>query len=1002
MKTVSRSTVTILIFFLVSVLLNAQTPPYYHYTSNEGLASSTVFSMMQDKDGYMWFGTLQGLSRFDGKHFISFDRKDGLNANSIVSLAQGRDGEIYAATYENGINVIKNGRIDNFLRYPAGKQFPITYLVKEPFSKEYQKLYAYKNTGWIYVVAGDSKGKGSASTIKTNPPQVQRIAFLEDGGVLVAAKQGLFTLKDGIFTKKIVAGLPDGPLFSLFAKKDGSYYAGGKGKIYEISNNSVINSYDAGTGQLSDEVVEMFSDSRNNLWFSVLNSGFFMIKNGEKKVINMGEKFKLQNTHVNGYLEDSQGNLWVSIYGKGVFCLNNLYVSRYNESDGLSNDNINFITRDKTLGMFVATFDGLNVFDGERFKRVETGSNVTTNEFIYNVKFYDNQAFVCGVFASRDFKNVSVSGRVINLISYTAFCKTSSGLYLLAYGNNVVFVKTELNTTGKDTVFFSVFGDTESVNRINDIVEDRLGNIWVATGAGLCKVTNLKLLNGKPVANKMFFEGDPVLNSRINWIWNDGRDKIWFASDKGIAYYDLQSGKMTSFKSLSGFDLSSSTSVVTDKKGRIWIGNLRGLFLYENSKIKVFNRFKGLGSNEVFCLFYDEGNNRLDVGTSGGVSVIDLNYLDGYATPKCDVVFTEVRSGEEVFDGKRPFELDRDYHDFFISFSALNYSSSGAVKYRYRLGDEWIETDNDFINAVSLSHGEYQLEVAARDINGDWGKPAILNFTIRPGFFESIWFKIILAFFFLTTGPLILRWQLNVQRKKSKEQLELTERINQLKHQALSAMMNPHFVFNSLNSVQYLINSHKNEEANDYIAMMAKLMRMNLETAGSGFILLSQEISRLKLYLDLEKLRLGDKFVWEINTGDDVNPERVMIPNMIIQPFVENSLWHGIIESGRNGILNISFQFEETVLESETNRSLVIKVTDNGIGIQQAKKNKKVDHISKGIEIVEERLRLLSSKMEIPQPILFEDLSSRGPESQGTEIVISLPSSLYRTVNNQS
>lgn len=991
-----RFSVVSLMLFCLSLILNAQTPPFYHYTSNEGLASSTVFSMMQDKEGFMWFGTLQGLSRFDGKHFVSFDSKNGLNANSIVSLALGQGGEIYAATYENGINVIKNGRIHNFLRHPSGKQFAITYLEAGPVSEYPQKLYAYKNAGWINVVVGDSKGKGSASSIMTNPPGVQRIAFFEDGSLVVAAKQGLFILKDGIFVKKKIAGLPDGPLLSIFVKKDGSFFVGGKGKIYEISNNSVINSYNISPGVVSDEVVELYSDSRNNIWFSVLNDGFYMIKNGEKKIIDMGKKIGLQNTHVNGYLEDSQGNMWVSTHGKGVFCLNNLYVSRYNESDGLSNDNINFIARDKNIGLIVGSFDGLNVEDGDRFKRVVTRSNTVTNEYIYNIKFYDDRIYVCGVFGSRGIRNSMFAGKVINLINYTSFCKTSSGLFLFGYGANLIYVKRELDQQDNDTSFFSVFGENESVNRINDIVEDRLGNIWIATGAGLCMVREIKFMGGKPVASKMFFEGDSILNSRINWIWNDGRDKIWFASDKGIAYYELSIGKMTSFSSLGGFDLSASTSVVTDKKGRIWIGSLKGLFSYQNSKVRVYNRFKGLGSNEVFCLLYDEEKNRLDAGTSGGVSVIDLDYLDGYTTPKCDVVFTEIRSGGKVFDGENQFELDRDYHDLFISFSALNYSSPGSVKYRYRLEGEWIETDNDFINAVSLSHGEYQLEVSAKDINGDWGKPATLNFAIRPGFLESIWLKVLIAVFLLTSGPLILRWQLNVQRKRSKEQLELTERINQLKHQALSAMMNPHFVYNSLNSVQYLINSNRNEEANNYIATMANLMRKNLETAGSGFILLSEEIYRLGLYLDLEKLRLGDKFVWEILTGDDINPATLMIPNMIIQPFVENSLWHGIIDSGRKGELTVSFNFENIKIHEETDRALIIKITDNGVGIQQAKMNKKADHISKGIEIVEERLRLLSSKMEIPQPILFEDLGGKQPESQGTEVVISLPSSLYK------
>jgi LytS/YehU family sensor histidine kinase len=179
---------------------------------------------------------------------------------------------------------------------------------------------------------------------------------------------------------------------------------------------------------------------------------------------------------------------------------------------------------------------------------------------------------------------------------------------------------------------------------------------------------------------------------------------------------------------------------------------------------------------------------------------------------------------------------------------------------------------------------------------------------------------------------------------------------------------------------------------------MAKLIRKNLDTAGNGFILLSDEISRLKLYLDLEKLRFQDRFSFEIITGPDVNTDSIMIPNMIIQPFAENSLWHGIINSGNNGVLTVSFTFADVEIECLITSSLIIRITDNGIGILQASKNKKEDHISKGIQIIEERLRLLSSKMQLPQPIMFEDLSSRDGNAHGTEIIISLPQPLYKII----
>lgn len=624
------------------------------------------------------------------------------------------------------------------------------------------------------------------------------------------------------------------------------------------------------------------------------------------------------------------------------------------------------------------------------------------NEYIYNISSIDGELFVCDVFSIDEFTTISLDGIKLNLVNRTAFYKTSTGLYLFGTVGNHLLVSDRPVKNDKEYVNFYLEDNRDKLNRVVDIVEDFERNIWVAMGTGLCKITNFGLVAGSTSGERKLYHEYPVLSSRINSIWLEGKQNIWFASDKGIAVYDFKTREMTSYTELNGVDLSSSTSVVKDKDGRLWIGTMKGLYVIDKDGFKFLDRKTGLPSNEILSLHFDSKTNEIAIGTSAGLAILDVKKFNKYSPLTLNVMIPGFKGGDSVFTHFDNLILDPDQQNVTINFAGLNFSSPGSVLYKYKLNGEWAETGNDFLSLASLPAGDYELQIFAKTRNGDWGRPAVIDFMIKPVFFESIWFKVIIAVFFLVTGPLILRWQLNVQRKRSKEQLELTERINQLKHQALSAMMNPHFVFNSLNSVQYLINSNKNEEANDYIAMMAKLMRINLETAGRGFILLSEEILRLKLYLDLEKLRLGDKFVWEIYTGNDVDPERVMIPNMIIQPFVENSLWHGIIESGRNGILTISFHFEEITLKSGLDRALVIKVTDNGIGIQQGKKNKKVDHISKGTEIVEERLRLLSSKMEIPQPILFEDLFSRGPESQGTEIVISLPSSLYRIKNNPS
>jgi hypothetical protein len=575
-----------------------------------------------------------------------------------------------------------------------------------------------------------------------------------------------------------------------------------------------------------------------------------------------------------------------------------------------------------------------------------------------------------------------------------SFCTTSGGLYLFGTSGNSIRVQRELDYKKNQSYLFYIFGDSANVNRVNEIFEDTQKNIWVGTSLGLCKISNLS--NNKAELKKSFFPFDPVLNSRINSIIQDGENNIWFAGDKGMARYNLKSDSVTSYTNIMGHDLSSSTSLVPDSKNRIWIGNMKGLYLFDGSSIKHLNRQTGLPSDEVYSLFYDKEKNYLYIGTSNGISFLDINMFDNYVPPTLDVKIISIKAGDSVYTSYHNLVFEPEQHNVYINFKALSFSSPGSVKYKYSFNGEWEETDRDFLDFTSLESGKYELQIIAKSQNADWSKPYHLSFSVLPRFVETIWFNLLIISIFVFVSISVVTWRLKLNNKKIREELALTEKINELKHQALSAMMNPHFIFNSLNSVQYLINCQRNEEANDYIAMMAKLIRKNLDTAGSGFILLSEEINRLKLYLDLEKLRFQESFSYEIITGADVDSGSIMIPNMIIQPFVENTLWHGIINSGSRGLVTISFSFEDVDVDSIICRSFIIKVTDNGIGIKEAKMNKKEDHISKGIQIIEERLRLLSTRMQLPRPIMFEDLSSRDNNSHGTEVIISLPPQLYK------
>lgn len=978
--------------------LYSQTPSYYHYTSSDGLASSTVYDIIQDKDGFIWFATANGLSKFDGNHFTNYRTIDGLNSNSIISIAESKSGDLYIGSFEKGINVLKDGKIENYFNEQNGKNLIISYILLDSSDRAKQTIIAYGRWKSLNLIRPKKEGGLNLNIINTSPLQINKIEKLPNGDLIALTTTGLYKYKSGIFSKINIIGLPDTDMYCLYPSHDNSFLIGTKGLIYRVKNNTVVQKYPINiTG--NNDVVSILSDSNQNIWFSIMNKGFYLIPNGSDKIIDIGKKFGLQNTLVNKYFEDNEGNIWVSTFGKGVFCINNLYINSYNENDGLSSNNVYAIEKDDSGKFLFGTFNGISVLDNGKMTQIKKKSDIYLTEYIYTIKKIDNEFYVCSALGAIDIINDTNQGIKIHIFGGLSFAKLNNGLYLFGQRTNYINIQKSIQVKKNQIIKLPIFGNEFNNNRINQIFEDSKKNVWIGTGLGLCKASFKIDASGKLETTKLFFPSNSILNSRINAIIQDQNNHIWIAGEKGIASYNLKDDSIISYSTIDNYDLSASTSLAVDKKNRIWIGNMKGLFLFNGTSIKFLNKQTGLPSNEVYALLYDSEKNQLVVGSSGGVSFVDINLFDKQVLPQLDVTISSIKAGDSIFNNFKQLDFNPKQRDVTVNFKSLYFSSPKSIKYQYRLNNNnWKETDNDFLDFVSLKSGSYQLQIKAKSQNSAWGNATQITFNVKPKFIETIWFQLLILFTVTMLSMTLVIWQSRQKQRKIREELNLNERFNALKHQALSAMMNPHFIFNALNSVQYLINCNRNEEANDYIAMMAKLIRKNLETAVHKFILLAEEIERLELYLNLEKLRLQEGFSYEIITSANVDINNIQIPNMIIQPFVENTLWHGIVNSGNKGIVSISFAFENVEIDNVISRSLIIKITDNGIGIIEAKKHQKSDHISKGISIIEERLRLLSEKMDLPQPIMFEDLSNRDTHSHGTEVIISLPPQLYQVI----
>lgn len=966
-------------------VLLSQTPPYYHYTSSEGLASSSVYDLIQDRNGFIWFGTANGVSKFDGHKFINYTTSDGLNSSNITNLIEGTNGEIYFGNHEKGFNVYTGGKIVNY-----SNQTEQNLLFRGMFM-DADKLYSYYANN-ISIVNPDST-INLFKRILPDTTVINKMIKLGDGTIFAATSKGLYKFENHDLKKININGLDKQEIFWLCGAQDNNIILGANGQIYEIKNNTAVRTIEVNLFE-KNNVIRVLKDTKGNIWFSIMNRGFFYIEAGTNRITDIGKKMGLENATVNNFLEDNEGNIWVSTYGDGVFCLNNLSLVNYSQKDGLSNNKVLALEKDNAGRMLVGTLDGLNVLDGARFNIVISRmGTILDYTYIYDINCINDTVYVSSsyhnsiYFIRQNYKNDQ-----FYFFNSSAFCITKDYKFINGFWSNDTYIQPYPPKTvyGERTY---LFGDTNAVNKVYNILQDSRNNLWLGTTLGLCHIVihSDKMTNGQ----KTYFPQNEILSTTIKSIIQDRKDKIWFAGDKGIASYDLNDSSITSYPKIHEHDMSSSNTLSVDKYNRLWIGSMNGLFILEKDSVKILNTETGLPSNEIYSLYYDSTNNYMWIGSTKGLSSLNVTEFDNKKILPVNVQIKNVKSEDSVYASFDNINFEPDANNIYIDFTAINYSSPASVKYQYKLEDEWVDIPNDYLNFTSLKKGDYKLSIRGKTINSSWGTPKSISFSVLPYFTETLFFRASVIGLLIIGLVFGASKRIKYLKARNKEKLDVNNQMNELKHSALSAMMNPHFIFNSLNSVQYLINIDRKKEANDYISLMARLIRMNLETASESYIRLDEEINRLDLYLQIEKLRFSEKFNYEIFTGSGVEPNSIMIPNMIIQPFVENSIWHGIMPSGRDGFIKLSFNFENVTVNDNSFKFFTIRITDNGIGLTEALKNKKDGHISKGIKIIQDRLILLSKERELPKPII-EELSIKNQSTQGTEVVLSIPPELYK------
>lgn len=472
--------------------------------------------------------------------------------------------------------------------------------------------------------------------------------------------------------------------------------------------------------------------------------------------------------------------------------------------------------------------------------------------------------------------------------------------------------------------------------------------------------------------------------------------ELWIATlGTGVCRYDPETGEKVFYTTSSGLSNNTAYGILRDPEGNMWVSTNKGLSVINpvTGLIRSFGENDGLPIHEFNSdATWITGDGKFLFGGVGGAVEFDplevLHGTNGKTIQKIIIKELEVSGLRRTFDRpvymKDTVYLEKGDDNFHLSFVVSEYRNPSVIRYRYRLGGEdsnWYYTDHTDRNITfsGLTPGWYNLLIEATDINGSWSLSRKLVIRIKPFFYQTIFFRVAL--------PLVLVILLSVLGWNIIRQLNQRERQRRdmLRHQALRAQMNPHFIFNALNSINYFISNNDRLSANRYIADFSKLIRTALNNMNEDFVRLSVEIDALEDYLKIEYLRFGDKFDYYIETDQDVKMEALRISPGLVQPFVENAIWHGVMGlNGRKGMISVKFRMKGA--------GLVCTVEDDGVGRtrSEAMKDKTLPKKSRGISLATERLKIINNIMLSDCRINISDIYPDRTET-GTRVEIDIP-----------
>ncbi|CAL2085058.1 YXYXY domain-containing protein [Tenacibaculum sp. 190524A05c] len=972
-------------FFIIFCVefLSAQEPISIHLTEKEGLPDKEFYSIVEDDKGFVWLAGNKGLFRYDGYEFKLYTHPEQVGLSVFTPILD-KDKIIWYTNLSGQLFCIKNDKVILFKK------------LKDFFNGNLPRIQAHNNLLYLSVssrllVLDKISGEILYTNVSSNYYYsyiivINNVAyFFNDEGYLCKLTSDF---KVEITNKKIdynstrlkrahLSRIKDVLVLNTLSR------SGSVNKIIinsDVENNFGYSIRNSDPGFITQEIRVI-----DDVYYVLSNEGVYVYELEDSNLV-LKRKI-LEGTSTTDIIKDKNGNFWVSSNYDGIHVYPNLdFKSNFNCSQP---NGIKKMIRGKYNELILVGSKGdFYMFDAQNNKN---------QRFIYDRK--DDVKFI-----------------MYDSIRNRYFLQASRGSESFQRTNNKLsFFKKYINLNAKDYSFIgndSVIITTGSRSAVFDLSEyefrwNRKKALDQNRGYSCLSSKRLKQhyissVKGVFVFNQDFSEKKEIKHNGNSLFVRDiittNDNTLWCLSFKN-GFYKVIDNKVVKHYTTDDGLLSNTNSFFRSNKNSIWIAGEKGIqeFNFKDETFRNLTKKNGIPSYDFVGLEFIK--NRLYVSTPNELFSFDVNTVFNsidkskpepyFTTISVDNIEREITSSYSIPTGSEKIE---------IRFNTTGFLSSENISYEYRLltnsddDGDWQEESSKTNTVIfnKLAQGSYTFQLRAK--KGDkYSEIKTIDLKVKGVFYEQWWFFLLLTVLF---GFLIWMY-FNRKNKELQERQKLiidkqTKELENifLKLESLRSQMNPHFIFNALNSIQdYILNNEK-KLARTYLVKFSRLIRMYLEHSQSNTISLDEELSALNFYLELEKDRFEESFTYSVQVDQSMNQELIEIPTFLIQPYVENAIKHGLLHKKENRELDITFSFDYD------KSTLHCVIEDNGVGravSTEINNRKAFKPKSFSSEANAKRIDLLNKTREFPIKLEIKDKYNDILEPRGTIVTIDIP-----------